>query len=310
MTHPTLPRRSLGSSEIGVVGLGCGGYWGLPLHPFAEAEHLVRRAIEIGVSFLDTGPSYSRGNAEERLGRVLASVPETVMVGTKVGSLWCRGRNERDLSPAALRTSADNSRRLLGRDTLDLVQLHCRSSSEVHDAEVTEVLADLRDRGVCKHIGVSGDLEAGRAALDRGLFDVIMLTYNLLDRRCRPLIERATAGGVSVIAKSPLAHAAYERNILRVRNPRGAWYLARLLKRYRRELLAGRRFAFIKDLGAGSATQVALRYVLSLDGVSCAVAGTTRVGHLEDLVAAAAAGPLDAPALAAIDDRPDAWASA
>lgn len=300
-----VPARPFGGRDElwSALALGCGGYWGLDAFSYDTADALVRRALELGVRVFDTGPSYSRGKAETRLGAVLASCDTPALVATKVGSVWDGRRIRRDLSPGGLTTSAAASCRRLRRDTIDLVQLHCRYPDEVSDPAVVNALVSLRDGGVCRYIGVSGDAASAQRALDVGSYDCVMVTYNVLDRRARPVITRAQAAGVAVLVKSPLAHMVYAPSLVRPRDARGLWYLARVLKNHRPELRTGRRFRFLNDASAGAAAELALQYSMQPAGVTAAVVGTTRVTHLEAL-AAAASQPLAAPVLERIERTP------
>lgn len=100
-------RRPFGRSgrEISEIGFGCGGYWGYPVFPERDALRILEAAVEAGVDFLDTGPNYSNGNAEARLGRFLAAHRRDDLVfGTKVGSrLTPSGRSVKDFTPAGMR---------------------------------------------------------------------------------------------------------------------------------------------------------------------------------------------------------------
>jgi aryl-alcohol dehydrogenase-like predicted oxidoreductase len=282
--------RQLGASPVSPIGFGCGGYWGLESFPATDAERLIRSALDLGISFFDTGPNYSRGNAEVRLGNIRRRVREEMFIGTKVGSVWRGGRNQRDLSANGMRESAERSARVLGVDQLDLVQLHCRLAVEVEPS--LEVLADLRKRGLCRYIGVSGNVDAVAAAIATGGFDCVMVTYNVVDQRAKQIIETAGSAHVAVAVKSPLAHVAYLQRIYLPTNRRRAWYLLRILKTYRKELVTGRRLRFINTVGSWRGPEVALKFVLHEESVTTAVVGTTDVSHLESLVSAAAGPPL------------------
>ena len=69
-----IKKNRFGNSEffISEISFGCGGFWGLPIFPKNKAEQLIEFAIESGINFFDTGPNYSRGNAEKRMGDLLS----------------------------------------------------------------------------------------------------------------------------------------------------------------------------------------------------------------------------------------------
>ena len=273
--------------ELPRLGFGCGGYWGFPRFPESEASALVQRAVELGVRFLDTGPSYSHGEAETRLGRILKNGGLAVepLVATKVGSEWTRGRIQRDLSHRAIERSADASRRALGRDTLDLIQLHTRHPDELTN-EALDALVSLKQRGVTRFIGVSGNDAVAARALSLDPLDCIMVTYNVLHRSSIGILTDAKANGLAVIVKSPLAHAVYTPGFFRSTSFKQLWYIARVIKNHHRDLPRVRRLRRLNQLSEWTPTQAALRFVLENDAVSSAVIGTTSVCHLEDAVAA------------------------
>jgi aryl-alcohol dehydrogenase-like predicted oxidoreductase len=284
MLYRPLGRTGLSVSEIG---FGAASWWGKPQFSEAAALGLVHAALDGGVTFFDTGASYSGGHAEPRLGRALKGRDaSSLVVASKAGTFAAGGRIGRDFSPAAVVASAERSLRNLGLDVLPLLQLHGPDIAELTD-DLRAALADLKARGLVRAIGVNS-FDPAVIAHVIGLpdFDVVMVDYNVLRPEREPLIDRAAAAGKGVLAGMALAMGHTGGQIARLRAPRDLWYAARGLVRHRREVAAGARFGFLNRLPEITGPQAALGYVLANAGVSCAVIGTTRPAHLVENLAA------------------------
>ena len=285
MRYRPLGRTGLIVSE---VGLGCASYWGLPRFNEGEALALVHRALDLGINLFDTSPGYSRGEAEPRLGRALKGrAQEGLVIATKAGTFHAGGgRTGRDFSPGAITASVEASLRRLGLERLGLVQLHGPSVSELND-HLFEALERLRDRGLVTAFGANSfDQEVIAAIIAAPTLDVVMMDYNVLRPERRSLIEAAAAHGKGVLAGMPLAMGHVDGQIRKLRGMRDLWYAARALKNHRQDVALAERFAFLRRLEGMSAAQASLAYVLEHPGVSAAVMGTTRLGHLEANAAA------------------------
>jgi aryl-alcohol dehydrogenase-like predicted oxidoreductase len=282
--------RPLGASGLTVseVGFGAASWWGKPAFDERTAVGLVHAAIDGGVTFFDTGSSYSAGEAEPRLGRALKGRDASALViASKAGTFHSgRGRIGRDFSPPAVVSSAERSLRNLGLDVLPLLQLHGPAIGELTD-ELRTALAGLKARGVVRALGVNS---FEPAVIDRviGLpdFDVVMVDYNVLRPEREPLIARAAAAGKGVLAGMALAMGHTGLQVARLRAPRDLWYAARGLARHRAEVVKGARFGFLGQVEGMTGAQAALAYVLANPDVACAVVGTTRLAHLRENLAA------------------------
>lgn len=168
----------------------------------------VHRALDAGVNFFDTSPFYGKGLAEQRLGKALRGSRDEVLVGTKAGRYDV---DVFDHSPSRIRSSVEESLRLLGTDYLDILQLH-----DVEFVDMEPVLTDsyaelvaLRDEGKCRFIGMTG---YPMATLQRviGQTDVdVVLSYahsTLLDQclgeRLLPLAAEKGVGVINAAAVS------------------------------------------------------------------------------------------------------------
>jgi aryl-alcohol dehydrogenase-like predicted oxidoreductase len=292
MLYRPLGRTGLTVSEIG---FGAASWWGKARFNEIRAARLVDAAIAGGVTFFDTGSSYSGGNAEPRLGRVLKGRDASgLVIATKAGTFAAGGQVGRDFSPAAIVASAERSLRNLGLDVLPLLQLHGPALNEISD-ELRAALQGLKARGLVRAIGVNS---FEPAVIDHAVglpdFDVVMVDYNVLRQDREPLIARAAAAGKGVLAGMPLAMGHTGLQVAKLRAPRDLWYAARGLMRHRRDVADGLRFGFLHRQAGMTGSQAALAFVLANPGVACAVVGTTRMAHLtEDLGAAGLPLPRD-----------------
>jgi len=282
MLYRPLGRTGLTVSEIG---FGAASWWGKPQFSERQAVGLVHAALDGGVTFFDTGASYSGGHAEPRLGRALKGRDASrLVIATKAGTFG-RGIG-RDFSPAAVVASAERSLKVLGLDALPLLQLHGPSIGELTD-ELRAALAGLKARGLVRAVGANSFdpvvIDHVVGLLD---FDVVMVDYNVLRPGREPLIARAAAAGKGVLAGMPLAMGHTGGQVARLRAPRDLWYAARGLLRHRRDVEQGAAFGFLARTPGMTGAQAALAYVLANPAVACAVVGTTRPAHLAANLAA------------------------
>jgi aryl-alcohol dehydrogenase-like predicted oxidoreductase len=284
MLYRPLGRTGLSVSEIG---FGAASWWGRPAFSETVAVALVHAAIDAGVTFFDTGASYSLGHAEPRLGRALKGRDAgRLVVATKAGTVFADGKVRRDFSPAAITASVERSLRQLGLDALPLLQLHGPAVSELTD-DLRGTLAHLKAQGLVRNLGVNSfDPAVIEHVVSLPDFDVVMVDYNVLKPEREPLIAAAAAAGKGVLAGMPLAMGHTGLQVAKLRAPRDLWYAARGLLRHRHEVLQGARFGFLNRIPGLTGAQAALAFVLANPDVACAVCGTTRMGHLTENLAA------------------------
>ncbi len=172
--------RPLGTTGLclSVLGFGCGAVGGLMVRGApADQERAVARAVAAGVTYFDTAPSYGDGESERNLGRVLARLRPHVVIGTKVRL----GDSDRPRISEAIAASLEASLRRLGRDHVDLFQLHNPVIiGDAPDAVSARMLLDevvpaferLRDQGKTRFFGITavGETAALQEVVDaRGL---------------------------------------------------------------------------------------------------------------------------------------------
>ncbi len=204
-----MEKRTLGRTgrEVSVVGLGTwqlGADWGDVSE--ADAREVLETSAAEGVTFYDTADVYGDGRSEQIVGRFLADhAGGAFTVATKMGR-----REEQvpeNYSAASFRQWIDRSRRNLGVDTVDLVQLHCPPSATIEDDATYDALDALVDDGSIAAYGVSVEtVDQALAAIARPHVASIQIILNAL--RLKPLervLPAAQEAGVGIIARVPLA---------------------------------------------------------------------------------------------------------
>ena len=255
--------------ELTVAQLGYGamqltgkGIWGLPADP-EECVRVLRRAVELGVTFIDTADSYGPYVSEELIAEALRPYPDELVIATK-GGLLRTGPNVWSPCgrPDYLRQEVELSLRRLKLERIDLYQLH-RIDPLVPVQESLGELSAMRDEGKLRLIGVS---EVNVAELEqcRRVVEVVSVQnrYNLAYRGHEDVLDYCEAAGILFIPWAPMASG-------RLARPGGA--LDSAAKRHR-----------------VSAAQLALAWVLRRSSVMLPIPGTSTVAHLEENMKAAA----------------------
>ena len=254
-----LPVNRLGFGAMRITGKGV---WGPP-EDRAEAQRVLRRAVELGVNLIDTAESYGPHVSEQLIGETLHPYPPGLVIATKGGldrpraSQWVpNGRPER------LREELDGSLKRLKLERIDLYQLH-RIDPDVPEKEQFEALREFQREGKVRHLGLS-EVDVKEIERARKVFEVVSVQnrYNLADREWEKVLEHCEANGIGFIPWYPLATG-------KLADRGGA--LARVAKKLR-----------------ATTAQVALAWLLKRSPVMLPIPGTSRVKHLEENAAAAA----------------------
>lgn len=237
------------------------GVWGDPRDP-DEAVRVLRRAVELGVDFIDTADSYGPVVAEQLIKKALHPYADDLVIATKAGltrqgpDAWTAvGR------PAYLRQQAELSLRNLGLEQIGLFQLH-RIDPEVPLEDQVGELARLQEEGKIRHIGLSEvTVEQVEAASRVATIATVQNLYNLADRSAEALLEYSEAHGIGFIPWFPLATGRLSR--------------------------PGGPLAAIAEQKGSTPAQLALAWLLRRSPVMLPIPGTSSVAHLEDNLSAA-----------------------
>ncbi len=286
-------RLCLGCMTYGEPGRG-NHAWTLPE---AESRPLIRRAIELGITFFDTADVYSDGSSEEIVGRVLKDHArrDGIVLATKVHGRMHPDANGAGLSRKHIMASIDASLTRLGTDHVDLYQIH-RYDPDTPLEETLEALHDVVKSGKARYIGASSMyawqfcralLLADRHGWTR--FVSMQNHYNLLYREEeREMVALCQAEGVGMIPWSPLARGRLTRPPETRTERTETDLFGRTL--YSKSEAADR--AVIDRLGELAETrglpraQLALAWLLSKPGVTAPIVGASKPHHLDDAVAA------------------------
>ncbi|NOT00484.1 MAG: aldo/keto reductase [Phycisphaerales bacterium] len=170
----------------------------------ATVDRLLNTVLELGVRYIDTAPAY--GSSEERIGRAIGHRRSEFHLSTKVGETFENGRSTYDFSAAFVRTGVERSLRRLRTEVIDLVLVHASRNDldVITRTDVVPTLQALRDEGAVRCIGLSGYTTG---AFENALTwaDAIMVEYHAEYRALEPVIAAASANGLAVIVKKPLA---------------------------------------------------------------------------------------------------------
>jgi aryl-alcohol dehydrogenase-like predicted oxidoreductase len=250
--------KRLGFGAMRITG---NGVWGPP-DDRDECIRVLRRAVELGVNFIDTADSYGPYVSEELIREALAPYPDDLVIATKAGLL----RTGPDIwiplgFPGYLRQEVEMSLRRLGVERIDLFQLHRIDNKFPLEDQIGE-LAALQQEGKIRHLGLSEvDVTQLEAAQKVAPIASVQNMYNLTARTAEPVLEACEAEGLAFIPWFPLAAgplAAPDGPLQRIAAEHDA-----------------------------TPSQLALAWLLKRSPVMLPIPGTSKVSHLEQNVAAA-----------------------
>ncbi len=263
------------------------------------AEPIVKAAVDGGITFFDTADVYSAGTSEVATGRLLSKYfgRDQVVVATKVHGAMGPGENDRGLSRKHILAGIDASLRRLNMDYVDLYQIH-RWDGSTPIEETMEALNDVLRAGKARYIGASSMYawqfaKAQHCAGAHGWtrFSSMQNHYNLIYREEeREMIPQCIDQGVGVIPWSPLARGVLagnrtrsgERNTTRS----GTDPFSDALYSAQSDFDIVDRVARVASARGVPPAQVALAWLLQRPGVTAPIVGATKLGHLDDALAA------------------------
>lgn len=309
--------RRLGNSglSVSVLGLGCSRLGRSVFEDNrATTRELLTTAADCGINLFDTAPNYTYGDSERLLGRFFAGRRQEVLFMTKGGygytstaryARWAlpviapvrhllrrrrselkrAGAKRQDFSIAYLRGCLHTSLRRLGTDYLDIYLLHSPPGEVTGRDETLRFLEDIARDGKARLCGASvNSVDEALRCLEHPVYRVLQVGFSVADQCVvREVLPRADENGVGIIVKTPLARGLLTPGY-RIMNGRSPEHDDQARSARRRD-----RLAFLGEpIG-----RAALRFVLAFPPVASVLTGTVNTAHLQDNIAAVAAGRLD-----------------
>jgi aryl-alcohol dehydrogenase-like predicted oxidoreductase len=304
MKHVTLGGLDVSRIGLGAMGMSF-GYAGAGSDD-AESIRTIHRALELGVTLLDTAEVYGPYTNEELVGQALRGRRDQVVLATKFGMISHTGRAGLDSSPANIRAAVEGSLRRLGTDHIDLYYLH-RVDPETPIEDTVGALAELVAEGKIGHIGLS---EAGVNTIRRAHavhpISAVQSEYSLWTRDPEDGVLPALRElGIGFVPYSPLGRGFLTGTIrspeqigsddFRATNPRFTG------ENFKRNLAIADEVTAIADEVGATPAQVAIAWLLAKDDHIAPIPGTKRVARVEENTAADAV-VLTAGQVAKLDD--------
>lgn len=323
-----MEQRTLGRTgvKLSVLGFGCGAVGGLMVRgAAADQERAVAMALDHGINFFDTAAAYGDGESEKNLGRVLKTLRPDIFLSTKFTIL----PTDHGRIAEAVAASLEASLRRLGRDRVDLLQLHNRIAQQGDDRplaprdvleQVVPALESLRRQGKIRFFGITalGDTADLRTIVDARAFDTAQIVCNLLSPSAGTalppgfpaqdfagLLGRAEAADMGTIGIRVLAGGALSG--VETRHPIGVASLTPIASGpdYRTDVARARYFEALVQAGhAQSLIEAALRFAISNEALTTALVGISTIEQLETAIACINKGKLPR---AALDEIAGIW---
>ncbi len=303
MNYRKLGRTNFEVSEIGYGAWGIGGKQWLGGND-DESLQALRRAIELGLNFIDTALAYGEGHSERLVGQVVRETNHKLFVATKVPPMnltWPArpGIGLDHVFPYDyIMRSTETSLRNLQMDSIDLQQLHVWNPEWTGRDEWRRAAEDLKKSGKVQAFGISINDHQPDSALDvvrTGLIDTVQVIYNIFDQTPgKKLLPLAQELNVGVLARVPFDEGSLTGTIDESTTFDPGDFRSSYFKGDRKRQVVEHVNALRKDLAPDAKLpEVALRFCLSHPAVSTVIPGMRRVRNAEMNTRASDQGPLD-----------------
>ena len=308
-----LPVRKFGLSDTPTA-FGLGGAV-LNNSSYADGVATVKRALDLGVTYFDTSPGYCKNLSQPIMGEGLTGADGDIMVATKVGYFPTADGFR---SPAAIKEQIKDNLRLLGRDSVDVLQVHEANwvgwwedgvadphanvditvEHDWNNAPVLEVLREAKKEGLCRYVGITGN----RAPIMSHLLSQVDVDTFLLAYSYDPIIRNAEDSALDIVAKKGttliLGAIFYGGRLVAVHPEWIAdppeWMDAELRSRFEKL------YAVQRDCGI-SLVQLSVRFAMARTEPSVVLVGAATPAELDESIQAVHDGPLPSDLHAAIE---------
>jgi len=281
---------------FGAWALGGGGFeWSWGSQEDEDSIAAIHHALELGVNWIDTAAQYGFGHSEEVVGRAIAGLPERPFIFTKGGQPeGPGGATLHDLTREGLRSELEGSLARLGLDAIDLYQIHW----PIPDEQIEEgwaALAELRDEGLTRHIGVSNfSVEQLRRSQQIAPVETLQPPYSLIARDVEDeILPFAESEGIGVIVYSPMGSGLLSGAMSRERIdrlPEDDWRTRAAPFRepeLSENLALAERLREVGERRGATPGAVAVAWTLRNPAVDAAIVGFRRPDQVDPIVAAA-----------------------
>ncbi len=313
--------RKLGRTNIDVSEIGYGA-WGIGQKQWLggsdhESLTAMRRAIELGLNFIDTALAYGEGHSEQLVGSVINGQARKIYVASKVppkNQLWPAraGIGLDDVFPQDyVVQSTEQSLKNLGVDYLDLQQFHVWNPEWLVRDEWRRSIEDLKASGKVHYFGISINDHDPDSALDiikTGLIDTVQVIYNIFDQGATEnLFPLAVKHNVGVIVRVPFDEGSLTGTVNRYTTFPAGDFRERYFRDERKVEVEEHVSALLADMGitAAELPQIAIRFCLSHPAVSTVIPGMRSVRNVEANCGYSGLGPLPENTLAVLKQH--AW---
>lgn len=246
-----------------------------------EAIDFLKRVVDLGINFIDTARMY--GLAEERIGKSEIAKIKGVVIATKCGEFINRVKEivSKELRKK-IRSEVEESLRKLKLEQIPLLQVHGGSAEQIKEGGIIEIMAELKDEGRAKFVGVStSGEETPMAAIESGFFDTLQLAHSILDQRMAgKVFTEAKKRNLGIINRSVLLKGALTE---------AASHLPPSLRQLKANSDKASKVA--SDIGT-DLPSLAIRFAISNEAVDTVLIGSNKIKNIEAAIRASEAGPL------------------
>ena len=288
MIKRPLGKTGIHVSEIAFGGVEIGMPYGIGVNskedmlPFYDAVKLLQKALDSGINFFDTARMY--GESEQLIGKAFKDRRNEVIIATKCVHFLDKDGNlpPPQMIRSIIETSLHDSLIALNSDYADVFMLHQANTLILNNDDIAITFENLKKEGLIRATGVSTyTFEQTALAIDRKIWDVIQLPFNLVDQRQKALFPKAIEQGIGLVIRSVLL-----KGLLSDRGKNLHPALAEVEKHIAR-------YSSLLENETGTLSTLAVKYVLSFPEVSAALVGIDSFAYLSQSVAAADGRYLD-----------------
>ena len=298
MNYRKLGKTGLQVSEISLGTWQVGGKWGSGFDN-KNAERILNEAVDTGINFIDTADVYENRKSERAVGKLIRSRKEKIYIATKCGR-FINPHNNKGYQPKVLRKYVERSLKNTGLDRIDLIQLHCPPTEVYYRQEIFEEFEKLKEEGKIANLGVSVEkVEQALKAIEYPNVTTVQIIFNIFRHRPAELFfQEAKKRNIGIIARVPLASglltgkfnskSTFSKEDHRQFNRKGAAFdqgetFSGVDYKLGLETVEKIKSIFPKKFNL---VQIALKWILMFEEVSCVIPGVSKVEQLPSNLAA------------------------